>query len=369
MENKQIKTRIDSYTQDLFFGLILMHFFFLSLFLIAKIIPLFIYHSLSDIFYIVFYFCVLKKNLHSKKSIYPFLYRCISIELKIQLIFTAVCIGFNSGFFLFGFGFLITLYTSATILWHEENIQLKLKSTQVSIILTIFLTLILSNLIEPIYPLSRKFQILLFIFNMITFYFLLTSSMDVNANYIFNWESQLSLIAQCDALTTLFNRHKMRDFFTEIHSKFLQGTYKFAITIVDIDDFKHFNDTFGHDAGDYILKEISDIFLSFSHKYKPADIFSIEVDCPDLICCRWGGEEFLFAQTYNTELKDAVSIILKIFDAVRNHTFDYKGERFSITLTGGTAEHQVGSTINKTIEAADRNLYKGKQSGKDKLIY
>ena len=76
-----------------------------------------------------------------------------------------------------------------------------------------------------------------------------------------------------------------------------------------------------------------------------------------------------YALVYTTQMEEAVSVMKKVFDTVRNHDFVYKDEHFKISLTGGMAEHKFDNKINETIENADINLYKGKQTGKDKLVY
>ena len=172
----------------------------------------------------------------------------------------------------------------------------------------------------------------------------------------------MSNLAQKDALTNIFNRYKMRDFFSVLKEKF-------AVIIVDIDDFKHFNDTYGHEAGDFILVELAHIFLSFCHKYTDNDYLSLEVDTDDLICCRWGGEEFLFAKTFTDDFPKNPKKMLDLFEAVRTHDFKFRNEHFKITLTGGMAEHIESRRIDETISFADMNLYKGKENGKNQLVF
>lgn len=360
---EKLKNKIYASILQICSSLALIHLIFTVIFLLLKVYILSIFNFLVVILYIFQYFMTLYK------PNYMVFYILANIEILIQLIITPLCIGWEPGFFLYGFGWFLTTNNIITVIRHENNVNFNFKGSRIPVLVIIAATPILTNIFPPIYTLGSIKIIGLFIFNAISFFYLLTSRIDENTKYLNNWETKLSIIAQKDELTTLFNRHKMRDFFTELHSGFLNDKYEFAITIVDIDDFKNFNDTYGHDAGDFILKELANIFLSFSHRYKDDDILCLDIGCPDMLVCRWGGEEFLFAQTYEKNIEDAISEINKIFDTVRNHDFVYKGKHLNVTLTGGMSEHEFGNKINETIENADINLYKGKQSGKNKLVF
>lgn len=360
---KKNRNKIYSSIIQICSSLAFIHFMFTVMFFLLKIYLLALYNLLAVFFFIFQYFMTLYR------PNYKLFYKLANLELLMQLIVTPLCIGWEPGFFLYGFGWFITTNNIITVINHEYGGNFRFKGNRIPVLIIIAVSPIITNIFPPLYTLSTKTVIGLFIFNAFNFYYLLTSRIDENTKYLNNWETKLSIIAQKDELTNLFNRHKMRDFFTELHSDFLKEKYKFAITIVDIDDFKHFNDKFGHAAGDYILSELANIFLQFSHKYGDDDYFSLDVNVSDLLVCRWGGEEFLFAQTYPDKMEEAVSVMKKVFDTVRNHDFVYKDEHFKISLTGGMAEHKFDNKINETIENADINLYKGKQTGKDKLVY
>jgi diguanylate cyclase (GGDEF)-like protein len=127
----------------------------------------------------------------------------------------------------------------------------------------------------------------------------------------------------------------------------------FSIVMMDIDDFKHVNDTFGHDVGDVVLVGL-------------ADIIRDEVRAGDY-SCRWGGEEFLlFANGPRNEVQ---SVAERILERLRNTQFeDKKGGTFSVTLTAEVAEFRYGAQLRNVIDAADKRLYYGKTHGKNQVV-
>ncbi len=133
----------------------------------------------------------------------------------------------------------------------------------------------------------------------------------------------------CDELTQLYNRYKMRDIFTAALEGFSTGRFKFSITIADIDDFKKFNDTYGHEAGDFILRETAQILLQHAHQYSWSEVDSNTIDCPDLIVSRWGGEEFLIVQTYKDSIDESIKISKK---KLQNILFYIKAKIFILLL-------------------------------------
>ena len=164
---------------------------------------------------------------------------------------------------------------------------------------------------------------------------------------------KLELLARTDSLTRLSNRRAMWDRINhEIH-RFERNKRPFAFIIGDIDNFKKVNDQYGHDAGDFILKEISRILLSSVRKQDTV--------------CRWGGEEFLFLLP-ETNVDGASVIAEKIRKKIAEHPFVYKGLRISVTMTFGVSVYNKLMNIDNCIKQADLALYKGKKQGKNQVV-
>ncbi|MFC3122623.1 diguanylate cyclase [Agaribacter flavus] len=154
-----------------------------------------------------------------------------------------------------------------------------------------------------------------------------------------------------DPLTGLANRKYGRHFFNRMRKRNRQ----IAVVVTDLDHFKRINDTYGHMAGDHVLKEVSESFASV-------------LDKKDL-AVRWGGEEFAFIlpDTDGEEAKDiaeAARLAIERLDiAVDSST------KIKITASFGIyASRQYADTLDVMIERADRAMYKAKADGKNKVL-
>ncbi len=144
---------------------------------------------------------------------------------------------------------------------------------------------------------------------------------------------------QKDALTDVYNRHFLENHLDTIFNKY----DKKSIAILDIDFFKKINDTYGHQKGDEILKD-------FANKIKNT------IRKSDIVI-RYGGEEFLIFMP-NTSKEEAMIVLLKIKNAIKNSEFNY-------TFSAGIANE--GKNLSEMIKIADERLYKSKNSGRDKI--
>jgi two-component system cell cycle response regulator len=130
-----------------------------------------------------------------------------------------------------------------------------------------------------------------------------------------------------------------------------------ALTLIffDLDHFKKVNDTYGHDAGDYVLKEFSNL-LRNSGVYKQKDIFA-----------RYGGEEFCLLMP-GISASEAAPIAETIRGKVHMHSFTYEGKRIPVTTSLGVAELKSDiETAQDLIKAADKALYQSKESGRNRV--
>ncbi len=157
----------------------------------------------------------------------------------------------------------------------------------------------------------------------------------------------LDTMANIDPLTGLYNRRSMHTFLSNA-----QENGPFCLVMCDIDDFKKINDTYGHDTGDNVLKEIARIVQKEVDKHGRA--------------CRWGGEEMLLL--IHGDLEQARRISENIRHVVNNFVFCLKGQSIHCSITIGVALHQEGEGIDHTITHADNNLYYGKRNGKNRVV-
>ena len=164
--------------------------------------------------------------------------------------------------------------------------------------------------------------------------------------------------ARFDDLTGLLRRETWIDATKREISRANRSHQPIAVIEFDIDDFKHVNDTYGHAAGDHLLKTIAHLCTSSS---RPSDIIG-----------RIGGEEFMLALP-ETDLEQATSIARRLCDLVSQHPFHIGESMITTTISlgvaiGGQAEpdgSQIYPSLPQLMKSADDAMYRAKSSGKN----
>ncbi len=165
----------------------------------------------------------------------------------------------------------------------------------------------------------------------------------------------LGSAAHTDPLTRIYNKGYLLEALEAEFKRAKALHNDFSILFFDLDHFKKVNDTHGHDAGDYVLKEFSQI-IRVSH-LRPKDVFA-----------RYGGEEFCVLLS-NTGAKAAHELAERMRAAVEAHAFIYEGKRIPVTTSMGVAELSSGIESAQTLlKAADKALYAAKGSGRNKVV-
>ena len=155
-----------------------------------------------------------------------------------------------------------------------------------------------------------------------------------------------------DPLTGLFNRRFMEESLERELLRANRKSLQVSVLYLDLDNFKRFNDTHGHDAGDLVLRSIADLLRNYFRS--------------DDICCRLGGEEFGIILP-EASAEHAAWRANGLRDAVRNLKLPYHGQILeTVTLSIGVAAFpDHGATSGELLKAADRCLYMSKTSGRD----
>jgi diguanylate cyclase (GGDEF)-like protein/PAS domain S-box-containing protein len=158
----------------------------------------------------------------------------------------------------------------------------------------------------------------------------------------------------CDPLTGLFNRRYMEESLEREFSRANRNKTSVAIVMVDLDHFKRFNDTFGHQAGDVLLRALGDLLKRNTRSQD--------------IACRYGGEEFALVLTDST-LDGAFKRSEILRQQVKQLSVEYDGQLLgAISVSMGVAlfpEH--GSTMGDVLRASDQALYSAKREGRDRV--
>ncbi|HWU83223.1 MAG TPA: diguanylate cyclase [Methylophilaceae bacterium] len=155
-----------------------------------------------------------------------------------------------------------------------------------------------------------------------------------------------------DPLTTLFNRRYLEETLTRELSNSQRNNQNLGLIMLDIDHFKHYNDTHGHDAGDFVLQQIAELLRS---KLRLGDI-----------ACRYGGEELIMVMPGATKQITANRAEL-MRAAIAQHEFVYKGKPLDrVTASFGVSNYPTDGEHGETlIKRADEALYDAKAAGRN----
>lgn len=178
----------------------------------------------------------------------------------------------------------------------------------------------------------------------------------IEYNYIKNKlvseNSKLDTFATYDPLTNLLNRRSTDAALAHLYDVHYHDEDSFSIIMCDIDKFKNVNDTYGHDAGDYVLKEVAWIIKD---QARENDVVG-----------RWGGEEFLIVVSGNKA--SAATLAERIRAKIEEHTYTYKNYTLKVTITLGVSSFHANSDIKALIKSADQKLYRGKENGRNQVV-
>lgn len=165
----------------------------------------------------------------------------------------------------------------------------------------------------------------------------------------------LENLANIDGLTEINNHRFFQNFLDSEINRSIRSDRTISLLLADIDRFKKFNDTFGHQTGDFLLREFSRVAKEVIREY-------------DLIA-RYGGEEFVFVLP-ETALEEALVVAEKLRKTVEDYTFDDGTSTYHITISIGVVSARPAENDFKKddlIGLADEALYEAKNSGRNRV--
>ncbi len=167
--------------------------------------------------------------------------------------------------------------------------------------------------------------------------------------------AELAHLSDHDALTGLANRRAFeRSLDLEIERS-RRGHTPISLVVLDLDDFKRVNDTYGHPCGDKVLVALAEVLLQEKRRYD--------------VAARTGGEEFSLVLT-GVGLIRAQAMVERVLQAVREMDVRCGEETVRLTISAGIASYRgrVEMTPADLVELADKALYEAKHSGKDRYV-
>lgn len=276
---------------------------------------------------------------------------CFAI-ITVHTIAAILSIGWNSGFYLWFIGIDCAFYLPS----FSEESNVPIRRTFLYGLVFAFLYFLLgailtAGLVKPLYTISNIAEGILFIVNSIVVFIVISSF-----TYFFTKrqkykELKLKQQADYDTLTNIKNRNAINREIAERVSK----NSEFSLAILDIDLFKNVNDTYGHNAGDLVLRELA-------LKLKELEGYGITP-------ARWGGEEFIILSPIDMSKKQFIDIMQDFRRKVRESKFKYERSIIKITISIGISYKTKKNTIKKVIETADKYLYIAKDTGRNRVVY
>ena len=165
---------------------------------------------------------------------------------------------------------------------------------------------------------------------------------------------RIEMMARCDGLTGLLNHPSFMEDLRELELDKSAKEISISIIMCDVDNFKTFNDQFGHQAGDLVLQEVASILKNGVPQ--------------DAIVARYGGEEFICAlPDRNAQVACDIAELLR--ETIEKFSFSYEGDALSVTASFGISEYTKSSHRGReVIRLADQALYQAKHAGRNCVI-
>ena len=179
------------------------------------------------------------------------------------------------------------------------------------------------------------------------------------ANHLFQKRDrdQLKLMSSIDALTEVANRRRFDEYLHLEWRRAVRSRYPISLLMIDIDYFKSYNDTYGHQKGDECLKAVAGEIKH--HLRRPSDMVA-----------RYGGEEFSVILP-ETPSYSAFSLANRIWSGVGNLNIEHPGSarvgHLTISMGAATTIPDENQSISQFIEISDKNLYKSKSEGRNRI--
>lgn len=359
--NTQNKTTSQYVKKSLYiFNTLLLgcHIFFLLFFksIGADFMYYFNYFSIAT--YIGIYFLIKFGNPDERGFVTKSVASIIYGELYLHMVVATICLGYEFGFLQYCFSTAASVVYAPYFFSREKRISKKACALSIAIIITYVLLRAWTYQYPPIYQTDA---------NIAKFFYLNNSLITLSTTFImthifittvFKQEDSLISIADYDALTGLRNRRAMLQVLKRFENECTKKKKLLCVAILDIDFFKKVNDTYGHDAGDAVLKDLADLLLKR------------ESEVPGFRCARWGGEEFVLAYLADTDGKEKIIKELEyIRKCVEEKSVEYNGMIIRHTMTIGAAFYDGNGTADSLITEADQRLYKGKESTRNCVVY
>lgn len=273
-------------------------------------------------------------------------------EIYLFMIISVMFLGWEFGFQHYCISFIASLFFSD---FYMNGVKTISKKPVVMGMFNAFLYIILrvwTHYHPYIYKIENKLIVnFMYVMNTLIGFSFLIMYLSIYSHTVNKLERELRQMAERDPLTGLYNRRKMMQLLSLAVDS--EKNEKIAVAMLDADFFKKINDTYGHDAGDEVLKRLADIL---KNKDSGDGKFFI---------CRWGGEEFFVLYKYEGTRESVIDEFEALRSTVEDSGVTYEDQKIRITVTIGLAFYHSGIQLNDLLKEADTLLYDGKESGRN----
>ena len=330
-----------------------IHLCFLLVFFFMRIMPLCYVNIASVIIYIVGAVCSV-----NNKGVMTYGWVIVFYsEIIFHSFICTLLLGNNVAFHLY---VLVTIPMSIYVLFFTCKVERFLITFAVMVVcssaaVASSFIILHKNSMFPYFPLTydetemlRMLNLIIVAIMLVVFSLLFAVEIYILVQSLNDTNRRLEYTATHDELTGLYNRRSIKPIFDKLE----MGCEPCCIALGDIDDFKKVNDTYGHDAGDLVLKAVSSIITG-----------GIQWDD---IACRWGGEEILVILHGSAE--ECYSRLEKIHQNIRDERVSSDSDLINVTMTFGFCEITGFDDRDALISAVDKKLYYGKKNGKNQIV-
>ena len=335
-------------------GTAIIHFIFMVAFYIMGVYFMAIYNTA-----IVLMYAYTSRIISNIKNLGR-LFWVVLAEVVIHSCLATLFVGWNFGFMFYLISMIPTSFYLAFSINAFKRKLLYPFVTAATVFTAYIVILSMAHFVPVVYPdLPAGFRIFLTYMNIcigfaITFIFSALFAVEVNSMQL-RMESEQERLedeASYDPLTHFLNRRSMDERLNHTHRNAIINDVPYSLIMADIDHFKVFNDSYGHDCGDFVLQSI-------------AKIITAQIRAKDS-ACRWGGEEFLILVNDSQDI--AVDVANRIRSAIETYEFNYEGKTLHVTITLGVSGYYSSAKVKTLIEIADKRLYKGKENGRNQVV-
>ena len=258
-----------------------------------------------------------------------------------------VCAGPSCGFQLYSLSMIPVIFVIDYLAFKLKKPRVKPVLVSLCVVLIYIATTVYASIHGPVYQIGEHPALICLMANSSAVFFFLIFYTHFLVKMNMDYEIKLEVMAHSDKLTGLSNRHYFMDYISNLTEDKLNNSW---VAMLDIDDFKKVNDTYGHHCGDEVLVWVSSQLRNI---------------CTDCQLCRWGGEEFIILSVDGA--RDA-RVLEELRSYIAQHRFEQSRYSLDLTVTIGASAYKPGEEIISWIQEADDLLYEGKNTGKNKVV-